>query len=176
MIILGIDPGLRKTGFGVIHVAGQTIRYLGSGIIRPPVNETEPERLAALFRGVSDVAQQFQPDCAVIERVFVNVNPKSTLALGQARGVAIAALAQQQLSLAEITPLRVKQSVVGSGRATKEQVQLMVQRHLGLTRPPSSDAADALACAIAYWQTLGHTSALKEAQARGLKRAAGKAQ
>jgi crossover junction endodeoxyribonuclease RuvC len=164
MKILGIDPGLRCTGFGVILAQGQKIAYLGSGVIRPEITGTEPERLSELFRGVLEIVTHFQPDLAVVERVFVNVNPKSTLSLGQARGVAIAALAQHQLPIHEITPLKIKQSVVGSGRATKDQVQKMVQRHLALDRLPPADAADALAGAIAYWQTLGHALALSAAQ------------
>jgi len=163
MKILGIDPGLRRTGFGVIQVSGQKVQYLGSGVIRPAITGTEPERLAELFRGVMTLIAHYRPDQAVIERVFVNVNPKSTLSLGQARGVAIAALAQEALPIGEITPLRVKQSVVGSGRATKEQVQQMVQRHLSLAKPPGADAADALACALAWWQTLGHSAAVRRA-------------
>jgi crossover junction endodeoxyribonuclease RuvC len=163
MKILGIDPGLRRTGFGVIDVNGQRVRYVGSGVIKPDVSGTEPERLAALFNGVVELLDHFTPDCAVIERVFVNVNPKSTLSLGQARGVAIAAISQRGLAIDEITPLRIKQSVVGSGRATKDQVQQMVQRHLGLAKPPGADAADALACALAWWQTLGHARAVAAA-------------
>ena len=96
----------------------------------------------------------------MIERVFVNVNPKSTLSLGQARGVAIAALAEAQLPVDEITPLRIKQSIVGSGRATKEQVQRMVQRLLALSKAPGADAADALACALAWWQSQAHARAI----------------
>lgn len=165
MKILGIDPGLRRTGFGVIQANGQRVQYVGSGVIKPEISGTEPERLAELFNGVMQLLDHFQPDCAVIERVFVNVNPKSTLSLGQARGVAIAALSQRALPIDEITPLRIKQSVVGSGRATKDQVQFMVQRHLGLTKPPGADAADALACALAWWQTLGHAKAIQNAQA-----------
>ena len=172
MRILGIDPGLRKTGFGVIDAQGQRITYVGSGLVKPALSGTEPERLSELFSGMLEVIAHFKPDCAVIERVFVNVNPQSTLSLGQARGVAIAALAQQVLPIAEITPLRVKQSVVGSGRATKDQVQLMVQRHLALQKPPGADAADALACAIAYWQTLGHTAATNAAIIAANERAA----
>jgi crossover junction endodeoxyribonuclease RuvC len=163
MKILGIDPGLRRTGFGVISVHGQKARYMGSGVITPDIAGTEPERLAELFTGVVALLDHFSPDCAVIERVFVNVNPKSTLSLGQARGVAIAAISQRGLPIDEITPLRIKQSVVGSGRATKDQVQQMVQRHLGLSKAPGPDAADALACALAWWQTLGHARAVAQA-------------
>jgi crossover junction endodeoxyribonuclease RuvC len=166
MKILGIDPGLRRTGFGVIEISGQQMRYLGSGTIRPAVDGTEPERLIELFSGVREIMDHYQPDCAVIERVFVNVNPKSTLILGQARGVAIAAVAQSFIPIEEITPLKIKQSVVGSGRATKEQVQKMVQRHLALGRVPPADAADALACAIAFTQTMGHKQALAAAKDR----------
>lgn len=160
MRILGIDPGLRRTGFGVIDIDGQRVRYVGSGVIKPDVAGTEPARLAELFRGVQDIIGHYQPAQAVIERVFVNVNPKSTLSLGQARGVAIAALAQARLPVDEITPLKIKQSIVGSGRATKEQVQKMVQRHLMLAKAPGADAADALACALAWWQTQGHARAI----------------
>lgn len=166
MRILGIDPGLRRTGFGVIDVDGQKVRYVGSGVIKPLIDGTEPERLAELFKGVAELIAHFSPDHAVIERVFVNVNPKSTLSLGQARGVAIAALAQHSLPISELTPLRIKQSIVGSGRATKEQVQQMVQRALGLAKAPGADAADALACALAWWQTLGHSKALDAAKYR----------
>ena len=167
MRVLGIDPGLRRTGFGVIELSGQRAIYVGSGVIRPELSGSEPERLAELFQGVRQLIAEFHPNQAVIERVFVNVNPKSTLSLGQARGVAIAALAEHQLPIAEITPLKIKQSVVGSGRATKDQVQRMVQRHLALARPPGADAADALACALAWWQSLGMQRALRRAESRG---------
>jgi crossover junction endodeoxyribonuclease RuvC len=162
--ILGIDPGLRRTGFGVIDIDGQRVAYQGSGVIKPEITGTEPQRLAELFRGVQELIAYYQPHQAVIERVFVNVNPKSTLSLGQARGVAIAALAQENLPIDEITPLKIKQSIVGSGRATKEQVQKMVQRHLQLPKAPGADAADALACALAWWQTQGHARAVARAR------------
>ncbi len=166
MRILGIDPGLRRTGFGVIDAEGQKTIYVGSGVITPDISGTEPERLAELFRGVRELIAHYQPDCAVIERVFVNVNPKSTLSLGQARGVAIAALAQEGLAIDELTPLKIKQSIVGSGRATKEQVQKMVQRQLRLSKAPGPDAADALACALAWWQAQAHNRAIARMSAR----------
>ncbi|MEY4013449.1 MAG: crossover junction endodeoxyribonuclease ruvc [Pseudomonadota bacterium] len=152
MRILGIDPGLRRTGFGLIDVSGRhTVRYVGSGVIRPDVNLPEPDRLRTLYEGLRELLDHYKPQAAVVERVFVNVNPQSTLSLGQARGVAIAALASHDLPIAELTPLKVKQSIVGTGRASKEQVQHMVCRLLALPSSPNADAADALACALAFW-------------------------
>lgn len=152
MRLIGIDPGLRRTGFGVVEIVSrQKAIYLGSGVIRPPTDRPEPERLGLLYAGMQSVLAQYEPTAAVIEQVFVNVNPRSTLSLGQARGVAIAALAAASLPVSELTPLKIKQSIVGTGRATKEQVAHMVCRLLGLTQPPSADAADALACALAFW-------------------------
>ncbi|MBM3375681.1 MAG: crossover junction endodeoxyribonuclease RuvC [Betaproteobacteria bacterium] len=121
--LIGIDPGLRRTGFGVLEITGKNPRYLGSGVIRPSVIASEPDRLKELYQGMQEVLAQYAPTLAVVERVFVNVNPKSTLSLGQARGVAIAALAAREILVHEITPLKVKQSIVGTGRASKEQVQ-----------------------------------------------------
>jgi len=169
MRIIGIDPGLRCTGFGVIDAQGQKAIYVGSGVIRPPLEGSEPERLAAIFRGVQELTSHFAPDQAVVERVFVNVNPKSTLSLGQARGAAIAALAHSNLPIDEITPLRMKQSIVGSGRATKEQVQFMVQRLLRLAQAPGADASDALGCALAWWQTMAHQGAVQESSRSSTK-------
>lgn len=152
MLLLGIDPGLRRTGFGLIETEGRhRVRYVGSGVIRPAVNQTEPARLSQLYAGLQELLDHYQPEAAVIERVFVNINPQSTLSLGQARGVAIAAIAARGLPIAELTPLKVKQSIVGTGRASKEQVQAMVCRLLALPQSPNADAADALACALAYW-------------------------
>ena len=152
MRLIGIDPGLRRTGFGVVEIVSrQKAIYLGSGVIRPPTDRPEPERLGLLYAGMQSVLAQYEPTAAVIEQVFVNVNPRSTLSLGQARGVAIAALAAASLPVSELTPLKIKQSIVGTGRASKEQVAHMVCRLLGLSQPPSADAADALACALAFW-------------------------
>ncbi len=150
--ILGIDPGLRCTGFGLIEVVGRhQVTYLASGVIRPPVSLSEADRLKSLYASLTELLASYQPEIAVVERVFVNVNPKSTLSLGQARGVAIAALAATNIEVKELTPLKIKQSIVGTGRADKAQVAHMVCRLLSLPRPPSSDAADALACALAFW-------------------------
>jgi crossover junction endodeoxyribonuclease RuvC len=155
MRLLGIDPGLRRTGFGLIETgasraAGQAV-YLASGVIRPVPTGSEPQRLTELYTEMRQLLAELRPDCAVIERVFVNVNPKSTLSLGQARGVSIAALAAQGIDVHEITPLKVKQSIVGTGRADKAQVAHMVCQLLNLQATPNPDAADALACALAFW-------------------------
>ena len=150
--ILGIDPGLRTTGFGVIECEGAQLRYVASGTIKTESVESKslPLRLKVIFDGVREVAARYQPDCASVEIVFVNVNPQSTLLLGQARGAAIAALVAAGLPVAEYTALQVKQAVVGKGKAAKEQVQHMVVRLLQLPGTPSPDAADALACAICH--------------------------
>lgn len=147
--ILGIDPGLRVTGFGVIDKVGQQLHYVASGCIKTPIGEL-PERLKSILNSLSEVIAQHNPEQVAVEKVFVNVNPQSTLLLGQARGAAICAAVLVNLPVAEYTALQVKQAVVGNGHAKKEQVQLMVQRLLSLSGVPSPDAADALACAICH--------------------------
>ncbi len=148
--ILGIDPGLRITGFGVIEKTGSTLSYVASGCIRTEARTSLPSRLGTIHAGVRELVAQYQPEQSVVEIVFVNVNPQSTLLLGQARGAAITALVAGGLEVAEYTALQVKQAVVGNGHADKKQVQHMVRRLLSLTGDPSPDAADALACAIAH--------------------------
>lgn len=147
--ILGIDPGLRITGFGVIERVGTQLGYVASGCIRTPAG-TLPERLGVILRGVQEVVDTYHPTEAAVEIVFVNVNPQSTLLLGQARGAAICGLVSRALPVMEYTALQVKQAVVGYGKANKEQVQHMVKRLLQLPGDPQADAADALACAIAH--------------------------
>lgn len=149
MRILGIDPGLRVTGFGVIEQQNKQIKYVTSGRIKTSGSNLS-ERLKEIVEGVGEVIAQYGPDVAAIEKVFVNVNPQSTLLLGQARGAAIAAVVMKNVTVAEFTALQVKQSVVGNGHADKSQVQEMVRRLLSLPAVPSTDAADALACAICY--------------------------
>ncbi|MDD5330090.1 MAG: crossover junction endodeoxyribonuclease RuvC [Sulfuricella sp.] len=149
MRILGIDPGLRVTGFGVIDKSGQQLGYVASGCIRSPDGEL-PQRLKAIMDGLAEVIAAYEPQQAAVEKVFVNVNPQSTLLLGQARGAAICAAILRDLPVAEYTALQVKQAVVGHGKAGKEQVQEMVKRLLHLEGDPQSDAADALACAICH--------------------------
>jgi len=148
--ILGIDPGLRITGFGVIEKCGNKLSYVASGCIKTDGKASLPTRLGTLYSGLRELVEQYHPDQSVIEIVFVNVNPQSTLLLGQARGAAITALVSTGLEVAEYTALQVKQAVVGNGHADKTQVQHMVRRLLSLPGDPSPDAADALACAIAH--------------------------
>ena len=150
MIILGIDPGLRTTGFGVIEKQGNKLRYIASGTIKTASEGALPPRLKIILHGIAEVVRTYQPDCAAIEKVFVNVNPQSTLLLGQARGAAITALVGADLDVAEYTALQVKQAVVGHGKAAKPQVQDMVARLLVLPGLPGSDAADALGVAICH--------------------------
>jgi crossover junction endodeoxyribonuclease RuvC len=149
MRILGIDPGLRVTGFGIIDKTGQKLAYVGSGCIRTQDGEL-PARLKTILDGLAEVIDSYHPDQVAVEKVFVNVNPQSTLLLGQARGAAICAVVQKNLPVAEYTALQVKQAVVGNGHAKKEQVQDMVCRLLNLPAAPQADAADALACAITH--------------------------
>ncbi|RPH63107.1 MAG: crossover junction endodeoxyribonuclease RuvC [Burkholderiales bacterium] len=166
MRILGIDPGLRLTGFGVIDVQGSSLRYVASGVIRVPPGALPP-RLKVIHDGVTEVIAEYRPGLAVAEIVFVNVNPQSTLLLGQARGAAITTLVAHGLTVHEYTALQVKQAVGGHGRAAKAQVQAMVQRLLRLPGVPSTDAADALACAICHAHAAAMTGA---AGASGMRR------
>ena len=148
--ILGIDPGLRSTGFGVIDKVGNALAYVASGCIKTDAAGSLPQRIKTILDGLVEIIATYRPQQAAVEIVFVNVNPQSTLLLGQARGAAIAALVTADLPVAEYTALQVKQAVVGHGKAAKEQVQAMVMRLLALPGAPGSDAADALACAIAH--------------------------
>ncbi len=151
MRILGIDPGLQRTGFGVIEADGPRLAYVASGVIstlEAPRGDL-PGRLKIIFQGVQEVMQRYAPEHACVEIVFVNVNPQSTLLLGQARGAALAALVAGGLPVAEITALQMKKAIVGHGLANKSQVQEMVRRLLRLSALPGKDAADALGLAIA---------------------------
>ena len=153
MIILGIDPGSRTTGFGLINsVGGRKIEYITSGCIRAGTGEL-PERLEVIFSSVSELIQQYCPQEFAIEQVFMGKNADSAIKLGQARGVAILSAQLASLPFHEYAPRTIKQSVVGTGAATKEQVQHMVQRLLKLPGIPQADAADALAIALCHAHT-----------------------
>ena len=152
MRVLGIDPGLRTTGFGVVEHEGGRLAYVASGTIRTDAVAIGdlPGRLKIIFEGVREVQARYAPTCASIEIVFVNVNPQSTLLLGQARGAAVSALVSSGLEVSEYTALQMKKAIVGHGLAKKDQVQAMVVRLLGLPGLPGKDAADALGLAICH--------------------------
>jgi crossover junction endodeoxyribonuclease RuvC len=147
--ILGIDPGLTVTGYGVLDKSGNRLTYITSGRIRAPGGDLAA-RLKIILDGLNEVITTHHPAQVALEKVFVNVNPHSTLLLGQARGTAICAAVMNGLPVAEYTALQVKQAVVGRGHAQKRQVQEMVRRLLRLAGDPTPDAADALACAICH--------------------------
>jgi crossover junction endodeoxyribonuclease RuvC len=148
-IILGIDPGSRFTGYGVIEHQGSKFRYLGSGCIKLGEHDF-PTRLKMIYQGVSQLIEQFNPTSFAIEQVFMAHNPDSALKLGQARGAAIVASTMQDVPVHEYSARQVKQAVVGTGGAQKVQVQEMVKRILKLPGTPQADAADALAIAICH--------------------------
>jgi crossover junction endodeoxyribonuclease RuvC len=152
MRILGIDPGLQTTGFGIVDVDGQVLSYVASGTISTTHLDRGnlPARLKVLYEGIGEVRARYEPDVAAVEIVFVNVNPQATLLLGQARGACLTALVAGDLAVAEYTPLQMKQAVAGYGKAAKSQVQEMVKRLLHLPGLPGKDAADALGLAITH--------------------------
>lgn len=149
-IIIGIDPGSRKTGFGLISYLDNTHSYVSSGVIRIPEVYSLPERLKLIFDSVTEIIEKHMPQEFAIESVFMAKNPSSALKLGQARGAAIVAAVNQDLPVFEYEARKVKQSVVGSGGAAKEQVQHMVKTLLKLPGLPQEDAADALAIAMCH--------------------------
>ncbi len=149
MIIMGLDPGSRTTGYGVIETQGNAHRYITSGCIRLPEADL-PARLNHIFRDVGEIIARYQPDQFAVEQVFMARNAQSALKLGQARGAAIVAAASAGLEISEYSALQIKQAVVGKGGAQKHQVQHMVQVLLSLSAPPAEDAADALAAALCH--------------------------
>jgi len=149
--ILGIDPGLRVTGYGLIHQEKQNFQYKSSGVIRTSKEDLDlAARIKIIVDGITEVIEKYQPTVVAIEKVFVNTNPQSTLLLGQARGATIAAVVSKEINIYEYTALQIKKSVVGKGHADKIQVQTMTQRLLKLPALPGPDSADALACAICH--------------------------
>lgn len=150
MRVLGIDPGSRITGFGVVNVLRNgVLQYVGSGAVRTGKGELA-DRLKLVYDGIVEIIDRYQPTVVVVEKVFMARNADSALKLGQARGAAICAGANRGLMIAEYTALQIKRAVVGRGHAEKTQVQHMVRALLTLSGTPQSDAADALACAICH--------------------------
>ncbi len=155
--ILGIDPGSRVTGFGVLDFTGDMPSYVASGTVRS-LQGSFPERLRQIYEAVGEIVSQYQPDIVAIETVFMARNAGSALKLGQARSAALCATFASNVDVVEYSPREIKQAVVGTGAARKEQVQHMVVSMLQLDASPSADAADALAAAICH----GHQRAVRE--------------
>ncbi|HJS39821.1 MAG TPA: crossover junction endodeoxyribonuclease RuvC [Sphingomicrobium sp.] len=160
-MILGLDPGLGTTGWGLIRAEGNRLSHLANGQLKTKTDAPLPERLADLARQLEALIDEHQPDTAAVEEVFVNKNPQSTLKLGQARGVVLATAARAGLSVGEYAARLVKKAVVGTGGAEKPQVHAMVMRLLPGTAIAGPDAADALAVAITHAHHLASARALK---------------
>lgn len=152
MRVLGIDPGSRNTGLGIVESTAGGIRSVVYRRIKMG-SEPLPLRLGQIYQGVHEIIAEFNPDCVAIEQVFMAANAKSALVLGQARGSAICSAIMMERAVSEYSALQIKRAVVGSGNAKKEQVQHMVRALLGLTQTPQADEADALACAICHIHT-----------------------
>ena len=148
--LMGLDPGLRRTGWGIVDVEGNALRHVANGVVVSNSSLSLSQRLLELFEGVADIVGVHEPEEVALEQIFVNRNPVSTLKLGHARAAVMLAPAQQGLTVAEYLPNHVKKALVGNGHAKKEQVQTMVQVLLPQARPLASDAADALAVAICH--------------------------
>lgn len=148
--IIGIDPGLRRCGWGIIESVGSRLRYIACGVVMPPTDEELATRLTILHRELCEIITSFQPDEAAVEETFVNAGPRSALLLGQARGVALMTPAAMGLPVGEYAANLVKKSIVGTGHAEKSQIQLMVRTLLPAADFKGADAADALAIAICH--------------------------
>jgi crossover junction endodeoxyribonuclease RuvC len=148
--IIGIDPGLRRTGWGMIEVSGNALTFRASGMIKVPLDDSLARRLVEIHEGLSEVIRSFEPDEAAVEQTFVNKNASATLKLGQARGVAMLVPAMAGLPVAEYAPNAVKKAIVGAGHAEKSQIRMMVKVLLPRAEFDSDDAADALAIAITH--------------------------
>ncbi|MSO84972.1 MAG: crossover junction endodeoxyribonuclease RuvC [Rhodospirillales bacterium] len=171
MRLIGLDPGLRVTGWGVIEMDGNRLRHVADGGVRSDGDLPLAMRLAQLYDGLAEVIGRFRPIEAAVEETFVNVNPAATLKLGQARGVVLLVPARLGLAVAEYSPNLVKKSVVGAGHAAKQQVQMMIRALLPGAALESADAADALAVAICHAHHRGTDNAIARAlghEARGL--------
>jgi crossover junction endodeoxyribonuclease RuvC len=161
MIIMGIDPGSRITGYGIISKQGNRLIHIDNGAIFTQSAKDFPQRLEQIFAGLSTIIAQYQPEAVAVENVFLAKNAQSALKLGQARGAAIVAAVSVGLSVFEYTALQVKQAVVGSGRAEKVQVQQMIKALLNLPEIAQEDASDALAVAVCHAHSAGMNSILK---------------
>lgn len=158
MRILGLDPGSRVCGYGVIDEVGGELRYIECGLLTAPESQPMEQRLGEIARGLKEVIEELRPTVCAVEDVFVQHNPRSALALAQARGMALAVIGLAGLSVASYPPATVKKAVSGSGKADKAQIARMVQALIGLTTLPRADATDALAVAITHGRTVRPTA------------------
>ncbi len=151
MRVLGIDPGTATTGYGVVEETEEGLRALAYGVVTTPADWPLPKRLQTIYEELRRLVQKWQPDAAAVEEIFFNVNVRTAMSVGQARGVALLAMADEGMTVAEYGPGEVKQALTGYGGAEKRQMQEMVRMLLGLSTPPyPDDAADALAVAICH--------------------------
>jgi crossover junction endodeoxyribonuclease RuvC len=150
MRLIGIDPGLRNTGWGVIAVKDNRLIHIADGVVLSDAKNSLAERLVQIYDGLLEVIERYQPDEAAVEETFVNKNPVSTLKLGQARGISLLVPARLGIPVAEYLPNLVKKTVVGSGHAAKEQIQMMIRTLLPGCEIKTADAADALAIAVCH--------------------------
>ncbi len=152
--VLGIDPGLLHTGWAVVDTAGQTRRYIASGVILPKTKQEMSERLLNIFQELNKICETFEPDECSIEIIFVNQNPKTTLLLGQARAAAIVAIANNNIPIFEYEPNKIKKALTGAGHADKNAIDKMVKILLPTAHPKTPDEADAIAIALAHTNTM----------------------
>ena len=155
MLILGIDPGIAITGYGLLECKGDNIKIVASGSIQTSKNKTTQERLAELYNDITEIIKTYKPDVAAIEQLFYFKNLKTVIPVAQARGVIIMALAQNDVQLAEYTPLQVKQTITGFGRATKDEVKQMTALALNQEMPKLDDTVDAIAIALCHYRFVG---------------------
>lgn len=152
MVILGIDPGTHRTGYGLIRKNGRGWAHLENGLIAPPLKLPLPDRLQRIYQKIAELIEEFQPNEIALEDLFFAKNAKSALKLGHARGVVMLAAAQHQIPVYEYPPAKIKQALSGFGQASKEQMQKMVKIHLKLKEVPEENASDALAVALCHSQ------------------------
>lgn len=162
MKVLGIDPGSRITGYGIIVKEGNRLVHVDNGAIFTDAKQDFPMRLQRIYRGLTEVIEQYRPDAVAVENIFFASNVQSALKLGQARGAAIVAGVNAGLPVHEYTALQVKQAVVGHGRAAKEQVQKMLKALLNLPEVAQEDAADALAVAVCHANSIGMNNLIRQ--------------
>ena len=172
MRVLGLDPGSRRTGFGVVERSGNRLACVVHGSVAPKPRLDLPQRLHDIAARIGEVIERAQPDCVVVEKAFYHESVHSTLVLGHVRGALLVAAVQRGVAVAEYSPREIKLSVVGNGGATKDQVSLMVSRLLGLRSAPQTDAADALATAICHLHRARFTAPARAASAAAERLAA----